>query len=144
MYTCVANRCNLGKWIEQPTVNLTVYVLPEGFDSVGGIINPDILKSYQAEAERSYVITNLPTNPETVNGRSYQTVTLQANGTYTTETNVYIKPDVKEQRVDVKPTTSTAQSLTTGQVMAAAIAGLGAIVAIIGGWRYYRARQLPS
>lgn len=135
IYPCANNRCNLGKWKNVETVIMTVYVLPEGFTSVSSIVNPEMLQSYLEKAEQTYVLKDITTNPTVSTGRAYQTVTLQADGSYATETNNYVKPDVKDQRAAANKnspidTAISKQKIALLVAIVGGVAGLGILLYI--------------
>lgn len=140
IYPCVNNRCNLGKWKNVETVIMTVYVLPEGFTSVSSIVNPEMLQSYLEKAEQTYVLKDITTNPTVSTGRAYQTVTLQADGSYSTATNNYVKPDVKDQRTAASKNNPIDTAISKQKIIT--IIGIAVVVAGLGIMLYIKRRRI--
>lgn len=140
IYPCIENRCNLSQWQGSAVVTMTVYVLPEGFTTVSNVVNPAVLQSYQSAAERTYVLTDIATQPATNSGRSYQTVTLQADGSYSTAANSYVKPDVKDQRA-INSNKSLATPDNSKRYIGLIVAGTG-VIAVLGILFYTKRRRI--
>ncbi|MFA5995351.1 MAG: hypothetical protein WCW27_03035 [Patescibacteria group bacterium] len=139
IYPCAANQCDMAKWTAVTTVNMTIYVLPAGFNRVASMVDQLVLREYTQAAERTYQLNNFNiVGSSTGGGRAYQTVALQADGSYQISANNYVKPDVKEQRNTNKITTEDSASFSVQQV-AALIGGVLLVLAVgVGLWRFYK------
>lgn len=85
IYPCSANRCSLAPFIAQPTVTMTVYKLPDGFQRVSQLTGQSTLQEYLVLADHRYTLENIPTQPTTTEGvRTYQLAYLQPDNTATT------------------------------------------------------------
>lgn len=144
IYTCLANRCGLGRWSDRAGINLTIYVLPEGFTAVSRVVDPAVLQLYLAKAEKTYVLNSIVPSPATSNGRGYQTVVLRDDGSVEIETNTYVKPDVKEQRAAQKKTQTKEISTPAQQILVISAIGIAIVLLGIWLWRHWRARRLRS
>jgi hypothetical protein len=143
IYPCAANQCDMGKWNAASAVNMTIYVLPSGFNRVANMIDRLVLREYVKAAERTYVLNNLTVAGSSIgSGRAYQTVTLKEDGSYKVSAGNYVKPDVKEQRNTNKDMTDNKAGFSVQQVMAV-IAGV-ALVLVVGIWlwRFYKSWRL--
>ena len=87
IYTCQANRCSLSDFRDQSTVNATFYQLPEGYQRVATVVDQATLAEYLANAVQEFRLENLATTlSATESSRSYHTVTIQDDGSFTRDT----------------------------------------------------------
>lgn len=92
IYPCAANRCSLEPFLEQGTVDLTIYKLPEGYPRVANIVDQDTLVEYRNAAEQTYKIAGVSTMPTNTDeeadstGRTFQEIHLKADGSFESST----------------------------------------------------------
>lgn len=87
IYPCSANRCSVEPWRDRESLTLKIYQLPEGYPRVATIVDQTTLAEYKAAAEQNFTIKNILTNPSSDDsGRTFQQVTLHADGSAEVET----------------------------------------------------------
>lgn len=132
IYPCSANRCSLASFTAQPTVTMTVYKLPDGFQRLSNLADQTTLQTDLKLADHQYTLQNIPTQPTNAAGnRTYELAYLQPDGTATT----------------VLSDTITANSIqTTGQPwwnspVGYGVEGFGFIFMLALGWWLWKKRQ---
>lgn len=92
IYTCQANRCSLADFRAQPSVSLTVYQLPEGYQRVATVIDQATLAEYRSVAVASYRLEQLDTDlTADAASRSYHTITIQTDGSVILDTTNQVR-----------------------------------------------------
>ena len=98
IFTCQANRCSVLEFRDQPTIHMTIYQLPDGYQRVAAVVDQAVLSEYKELAVAQYDLDNLPTTLAATNTtRSFHTVTIADDGSFQLDTTSQERnPEVKE------------------------------------------------
>ena len=99
VYACEANRCSTQQFSDKQSVTLTIYKLPDGFPRPDTIVDQTKLVEYAEKADQIYTLESVPTNLSSESeGRPYQIVYLNPDGSFESTSATYDKPLIKIKR----------------------------------------------
>ncbi len=131
IFTCQANRCSTLAFRDQPTIDMTVYQLPDGYQRVASVVDQTVLKEYQSVAVAQYQLNQLPTTlAATDTTRSYHTVTIADDGSFQLDTTS------QERNPEIE--VADGQSIATWVWW---FIGAALVVASVAGWILWKRRS---